>query len=75
MKIINKIGEELLKALKGVNMVDLSVYSEEQLKFPKESEVVRFIDKENNIDFQAKITNVKEGKTSIDKIIEFERIS
>jgi hypothetical protein len=46
----------------------------DKFEFPKENEVVRFIDKENNIDFHVRVVDVKEGKTSSDKIIEFEKL-
>lgn len=72
--LLEELNNQYAKKENSVNMVDLSVYTEEQLKFPKEKEIIRFIDRDNNINFEAKIIRIKEGKTSIDKIIEFERI-
>ena len=63
------------KGLNKLNAMALNVYKEDILELPKENEIIRFIDKENNVDFQAKITRVGESKTSIDKIIEIERIN
>ena len=72
--LLEELNNQYVKKGYTVDMVDLSVYTEEQLEFPKENEVVRFIDRNRNIDFQAKITRVKKGKTSIDKTIEIERL-
>jgi hypothetical protein len=63
------------EGLNKLNMMAENVYKQDRLEFPKENEFVRFIDKDNNVEFEAKITNVKEGKTSIDKTIEIEKLN
>lgn len=70
-----------MKITNGISMVDLKPtnfsifdYSEiDNINDIKKDDVVTLKDK--NIEFKIKVTNVKEGKTSIDKIIEFERIN
>jgi len=57
-----------------LNMMALNSYKEDQLEFPKENDIIRFIDKDSNIDFQAKINRVKEGKTYLDTVLEIERL-
>lgn len=70
-----------MKITNGISMVDLKPtnlsifdYSEiDNINDIKKDDIITL--KDEKLEFKIKVTNVKEGKTSIDKIIDFEKIN